>query len=67
MVNDIKYIILQQKYRKMHEKEPNIFPSEWYYIKEYDLKKKILSDCISNNLLIQESGYYLEFRKKALN
>ena len=67
MVSDIKYVLLQQKYRKLNHNRQNIFPSEWYYVKEYDIKKKILKDCIDHNLLIKDSIYYNDFRKCALN
>ena len=63
----IKYAILQSKYRKLNKDNSDIFPSEWYNIQEYDLKIKVLSDCVDNSILITDSKYYYEFRTKALN
>lgn len=63
---DKEYIVLQEKYRKMHHDKTNIFPKEWYFVKEYDLKKKILKECLVNNILIIYSSYYLSLRKCAL-
>ena len=67
MEYDIEYIILQQKYRNHNHNNKNIFPSEWYNVNDYILKKKILNECISNNILIVQSSYYYLFRKRALN
>lgn len=64
---DKEYVVLQNIYRKKNHDQNNIFPDEWYAIKEYDLKKKILDECIKNNMLIIDSKYYYEFRIKALN
>lgn len=66
MEYDIKYVILQSKYRKMHNNKENIFPEEWYNIKEYELKKIILEECIKKKCLIIKSNYYLKFRELAL-
>ena len=63
---DIEYIVLQQKYRKENNNQEDIFPDEWYTVEEYELKKKILSDCLSKNILIKNSSYYEEFRRIAL-
>ncbi len=67
MENKLVYVALQNKYRQMHQDEKDIFPSEWYNIKDYELKKKILEECFENNILIVDSKYYYEFRIKALN
>ena len=67
MEERIKYAILQNEYRKINNNQKDIFPSEWYNIKDDDLKKKILQECIENNILIYDSKYYYEFRMKALN
>ncbi|MBQ8472049.1 MAG: hypothetical protein IJ501_00945 [Bacilli bacterium] len=64
---DKEYIVLQTNYRSIFHDKENIFPDEWYNIKEYDLKKKILKECIDNNILIINSSYYYEFRLIALN
>ena len=64
---DIEYALLQSKYREMNSGKSNIFPNEWYNIKAYDLKKKILKECLMNYILITDSSYYYEFRVLALN
>ena len=64
---DIEYAILQSKYRKINNDKSNIFPYEWYNIKAYELKKKILKEYFLNNILIINNTYYYEFRTLALN
>ncbi len=64
---DFDYVILQNEYRKLNKYQMNVFPKEWYNIRDYDLKKKILHECIENHILIIESSNYYYFRKKALN
>ncbi len=67
MQDKIEYALLQSKYRDMFKNQKNIFPKEWYNILEYELKKKILKDCLERNVLIVDSRYYALFRMKALN
>ena len=67
MVKDKEYLILDTMYRSIHEKNNNIFPNEWYNVPEYDLKKKILKECIKNKILIIDSSYYYDFRVIALS
>ena len=67
MEDKIEIAILQSKYKKMHENNGNLFPNEWYNVKEYELKKKILNECIEKHILIINSSYYYEFREIALN
>ncbi len=64
---DLKYLYLQSKYRKLNDNKKDIFPNEWFNIKNYPLKKKILEECINKNILIVNSSYYYEFRTLALN
>ena len=64
---DKEYLVLTMMYKKMHNNMPNIFPKEWNNKKEYELKKKILQECIENNLLIINSSSYYDFRILALN
>jgi len=64
---DKEYIILESIYRKKFGNNKNIIPYEWYNVKNYDLKKKILNECIKNNILIINSNYYYKFRLNALN
>ena len=66
MENDIEYVLLQNEYRKLHHNKDNIFPYDWYFISEHELKKEILEECIKKNCLITDSDNYLLFRKKAL-
>ena len=64
---DKKYIILETIYKKNNINKKNIFPYEWYNVKEYELKKKILIECLENNLLIINSSFYYKFKLIALN
>ena len=66
MVNDKEYLILETMYRNIFKNNNNIFPNEWYNVLEYDLKKKILKECIENKILIIDSSYYYDFRNLAL-
>ena len=64
---DREYVVLQTKYRMIFNNKQNIFPDEWYNIQEYDLKKKILKECIENNILIINSSYYYKLKLIALS
>ena len=64
---DSEYVLLQHKYRILNKNNQHIFPPEWYYVKEYKLKKKILNECISKNILIVDSSNYFLFKKIALS
>ena len=66
MEYDLNYIILQSKYRKMFKNSTNIFPKEWYNVKEYKIKKDILNECIDKKCLIIDCSRYLELKKIAL-
>ena len=63
---DLEYVILQSKYRKLHSNKPNIFPNEWYNIREYEIKKNILKECIAKKNYITESKNYPIFHELAL-
>ena len=67
MVKDKEYLVLETMYKKMYQDNNNIFPNEWYNVKKYELKKKILRECLENNILIINSTYYYGFRLKSLN
>lgn len=64
---DNEYIVLQTKYRKANDNREDIFPSEWYNVKEYEMKKEILKECLNKKKIIKESSLYQDFRLKALN
>ncbi len=64
---DKEYLKLQALYHKMYDGDEDIFPSEWYNVQEYDLKKKILTECLKNKIKIKDSSFYYEFKMKALN
>ena len=51
---DKEYVILQAEYHSINEEKKDIFPNCWYNVKEYELKKKILKECIKNNILIKD-------------
>ena len=62
---DKEYLILQTQYHEINNDKDNIFPIDWYNIKEYDLKIKILRECIIHNILIKDCKLYNDFRKIA--
>ena len=65
---DNEYVVLQAKYRKVNDNnKEDLFPNEWYNVKEYELKKEILKECLEKNILITESSLYQEFKLKALS
>ena len=64
---DKEYLILETIYKKNNGNKNDIFPYEWYNVKEYELKKKILKECLLNNILIINSSYYYDFRLLSLN
>lgn len=63
---DREYLVLQTEYHKINENKEDIFPDCWYNVKEYELKKKILSECIAHNILIKDCKLYNDFRIIAL-
>ena len=67
MEKDKNYLVLETIYKKLFLENRNIFPDEWYNVQEYELKKKILRECIDNNILIIDSSYYYDFKLIALN
>ena len=64
---DKEYLGLETLYKKKNLDKDNIFPYEWYNVKEYELKKKILRECLENNILIVNSSFYYDFRLLSLN
>lgn len=64
---DKEYLLLQTIYHKVNKNKKDIFPDEWYNIKEYELKKKILKECLNSKILINDSKEYYNFKLKALN
>lgn len=62
-----EYFVLEVMYKNIFKDLKDIFPIEWYYVNEYELKIKILKECIENKLLIIDSSLYYEFRLIALN
>ena len=62
-----EYLVLQTQYHKMNNDKDNIFPKEWYNKKEYELKIKILKECINYNILIENSKLYNELKSILLN
>lgn len=59
---DKEYLMLQTLYHKINKLKEDIFPNCWYNVKEYELKKKILRECIQNNILIKDCRLYNDFR-----
>ncbi len=63
---DKEYLVLEVMYKNILKNKDGLFPFEWYNIKEYELKKKILRECIQNKILIINSSYYYDYRFLAL-
>lgn len=58
------YIIAEMNYvNKFKNYYIEIFPNDWFTIKDYKLKTKIISDCIKNNILIKDSKFYIEIQE----
>ena len=54
------YVLLEITYIKNFD-NTNIFPNNWYNIKDYSLKIKILNETLKKNLLIIETEMYNNF------
>ena len=64
------YILLEASYVKREKQkdelnfnEDDIFPNDWYRIKDYKTKIDILLESINNNQLIKDTPMYLKLRK----
>ena len=64
------YILLEASYVKREREkdelnfnEDDIFPYDWYMIKDYKTKIDILLESINNNQLIKDTPIYLKLRK----
>ncbi len=67
MENDAEelYVLLEQSYVKKNKNknplnfnEKDIFPYDWYRIKDYQLKLEILSEALEKNILIKDTSKY---------
>jgi len=54
------YILLELTYIKNFDKE-NIFPSNWYNIKDHSFKIKVLNEALKKNILIIETETFANF------
>ncbi len=64
------YILLEASYVKREREkdelnfnEDDIFPHDWYGIKDYKTKIDILLESINNNQLIKDTPMYLKLKK----
>ena len=59
------YVIAEMNYiNKFKNYYQEVFPNDWFTIKDYKLKIKILSECIKNNILIKDSELYIQTKEK---
>ena len=60
------YIIAEMNYMKKYFglSPYDLFPLNWYEIKDYKLKTKIISEAIKNNILIKDTNLYQEHTKQ---
>ena len=59
------YVVAEMTYANKYKNYyDEIFPDNWFMIKDYKTKIKILSECIKNNTLIKDSELYLNMYDK---
>lgn len=61
------YIMAELKYKKEHSNEENIFPTDWYSNKNYQLKTEIIAEAIKNNIVIEKTTLYQNNFKEKIN
>ena len=56
------YLLAELCYKKEHsdKKEEELFPSDWYSIKNYKTKTEIIGEALKNNIEITETQRYLD-------
>jgi hypothetical protein len=58
------YVIAEMNYiNKFTNYYEELFPDDWFTIKDYKLKIKILLNCIKNNILIKDSELYIQIKE----
>ena len=58
------YVIAEMNYiNKFTNYYEELFPDDWFTIKDYKLKIKILLSCIKNNILIKDSELYIQIKE----
>lgn len=58
------YVIAEMNYiNKFTNYYEELFPDDWFTIKDYKLKIKILLNCIKNNMLIKDSELYIQIKE----
>ena len=58
------YVIAEMNYiNKFTNYYEELFPDDWFTIKDYKLKIKILLNSIKNNILIKDSELYIQIKE----
>ena len=59
------YVLAELNYKKNYPnaKEDELYPMDWFKIKDYKLKNEIIAEAIRNNIFIKDTSKYLEFIK----
>ena len=57
------YIDNQTKKDELNTDRDNLFPDNWYLIKNYKLKTEILTEAIDKNILVKDTNKYKESLK----
>ena len=54
------YIIAEIRYKKANSniKEDELFPDNWYSLKNYHLKIEIIAEALQKNILIKDTKLY---------
>lgn len=52
------YTIAELNYKKIHNNQEDIFPSNWYSTRNYKLKTEIIAEAIKKNIMIEETELY---------
>lgn len=60
------YVLYELTYKEKYEKSnvDDLFPSDWYNINDYELKIKAISEAINENILIEETKLYKNFKNE---
>ena len=56
------YILAELSYKKEHSdlSDEELFPSNWYSIKDYRFKTLIIDEALEKNILIKDTKKYIE-------
>ena len=59
------YILAELYYKQDHNNIPEneLFPREWYSIKDYKTKTEILGESLKNNIRIEDTQRYVDIQE----